>query len=135
MNSSESRQKIMKILGEFGCYFLSIIRLAEKKTGKRLDAVEIFLLARDKNWISEDATVLDPARILEYMTAVNFSVTKEKADYQTSLSDSEILLFENGSYQHFVLGDGSGCVDYDPLGNSNTVAKGKLIAKRIFHRK
>jgi hypothetical protein len=36
-------------------------------------------------------------------------------------------------YSHFVLGDGTGRVKYDPLGSSKTVAEGRLISKRILH--
>ena len=99
--TNESRQKVMKILGEYGCYFLSLVELAERLNGKRIDAVEAYL----------DALV------------------KRRTD-----SEAEVLLFQNGAYSHFVLGDGAGGILYDPLGNSNTVAKGTCVGKRIFER-
>lgn len=132
MAPSESRQKVMKMLGEYGCYFLSLVHLAENITEKRIDAVEQYLEALNKNWVDREATLIDPAAVLSHMTGGRCSVKKESADYTTQRNEYEILLFINGTYQHFVLGDGTGAVLYDPLGNSKTVAVGKLSGKRIF---
>lgn len=130
----ESRQRIMKNLGEYGCYFLSLVHMAEKITGKRIDAVEVFVRVLEKKWVDEEATLLDPASVLGYMTGLNFTVRKDSEQYLPRQNEYEILQFVNGSYTHFVLGDGKGYVSYDPLGNSRTVAQGKCMSKRIFTR-
>lgn len=130
--TNESRQRVMKTLGEYGCYFLSVVKVAEEITGKRIDAVEAFCRFRDKKYLDEEATMLNPDGILSELTGKKFSVHRETADYKTAKNEHEILLFANGKYQHFVLGNGKGEVVYDPLGKSNTVANGSLIAKRIF---
>lgn len=132
--TNESRQKVMKILGEYGCYFLSLVELAERVTGKRIDAVEAYLDALIKRKTDGEATMLDPAAVLSRMAGGTWTVRKEGATYIPKSGEAEVLLFQNGAYSHFVLGDGAGGVLYDPLGNSNTVAKGTCVGKRIFER-
>lgn len=128
----ESRQSVMKTLGEYGCYFLSLVRLSEKIRGKRIDAVAAFVIALERKWADKDATMLDPAAILSAMSGKRFTVRKEDAGYKAAPNEYEVLLFTNGSYSHFVLGDGNGNVEYDPLGKSRSVAEGKITGKRIF---
>ena len=132
--TNESRQKMMKTLGEYGCYFLSLVKLAENLKGKRIDAIEAYISAWEKKWADDDATMLNPAATLSEMSGIAFDVKKVESDYKAHPDEGEVLVFENGKYTHFVLGDGNGKVAYDPLGNSNTVANGKIIGKRIFFR-
>jgi hypothetical protein len=134
MVSSESRQKVMKTLGEYGCYFLSVVHLAEEITGSRIDAVAVFVKARENKWLDDEATMLRPDAIFSDLTGKKFAVVAEGAAYIPKAGEHEILQFKNGSILHFVLGDNCGNVAYDPLGNSNAVAKGSLIGKRIFRR-
>lgn len=134
MVTTESRQKVMKMLGEYGCYFLSLVHLAENITGKRIDAVAVYLNALKHKWTDTEATMLNPTAILSDMTGLRFSIAKEAAGYAAGQNEYEILLFNNSKYQHFVLGNGQGAVAYDPLGNSNTVASGTLTGKRIFRK-
>lgn len=139
MIANESRQAVMKILGEYGCYYLSVIHLAEEITNKRIDAVEFFVKALRNKWLDNEATMLMPNTILGSLTNAEFDVIITDAAYQAEDSEYEILLFKNetakGTYRHFVLGNGKGQVAYDPLGNSNAVAQGALAEKRIFRRK
>lgn len=132
--TNESRQKTMKTLGEYGCYFLSLVHLAENISRKRIDAVEAYLNALERKWMDGEATMLNPVAVLGSMTGLTFSVRKESAEYRVKDDEYEVLLFTNGTYNHFVLGDGTGGVAYDPLGDSRTVATGKCIGKRIFAR-
>lgn len=132
--TNESRQKVMKVLGEYGCYFLSLVQAAERLTGKRIDAVAAYLDALIKKRTDGEATMLDPAAVLSAMAGGMWTVRKETADYIPRDGEVEVLVFQNGAYTHFVLGDGTGGVLYDPLGNSNTVAHGRIIGKRIFAR-
>jgi hypothetical protein len=134
MVATESRQKLMKTLGEYGCYFLSLIHLAEELTGKRIDAIDAFLYARQQKWIEDDCTMLAPDSVLSRFAGAVFAVAKEDAGYSAKDGEYEVLQFQNGTFKHFVLGDGHGRVAYDPLGDSNTVAKGVVIGKRIFRR-
>ena len=129
---AEPRQKIMKVLGESGCYFLSLVELAEEIGQNRIDAVEVYEKATKNGWMDDEATMMYPASVLSFMTGLKFSVEKQSTDYVTNETDYEILVFQNGNYTHFVLGNGSGGVKYDPLGNSNTVRNGAIVGKRIF---
>ncbi|MDR2304139.1 MAG: DUF261 domain-containing protein [Treponema sp.] len=134
MVTSESRQKLMKTLGEYGCYFLSVVHLAEELTNKRIDAIQSCLAAMDNKWLDDEITMLNPEAVLHSLTGKRFVVRKEEPAYSPKEGEYEVLLFRNGSFDHFVLGDGKGKVAYDPLGNSNSVASGKLTSKRIFKR-
>lgn len=133
--TNESRQKVMKTLGEYGCYFLSLVKYAENLTGKRIDAVAAYISALEKGWTNGNALMLNPAAILSEMTGIGFGVKKTEADYKASSGEVEILMYESGNYTHFVLGDGIGGIAYDPLGeNSFTVRNGRLSSKRILFR-
>jgi hypothetical protein len=50
-------QKILKNIGDYGCYFLSIIRHSER------DVVDIYTEALEKGWITEDCYVLNPVEL------------------------------------------------------------------------
>jgi hypothetical protein len=134
MVANESRQKLMKMLGEYGCYFLSIVHLVEEITGKRIDAIAAYVVAHDQKWVDNEATVLRPDLVFSTLIGDNYTVTRESADYKTAADEYEILVFK-AKFTHFVTGDGMGKVAYDPLGNSNTVATGRVVEKRIFRRR
>lgn len=129
---AQPRQKIMKVLGESGCYFLSLVELAEEITQSRIDAVDVYEKATKNGWMDDEATMMYPASVLSFMTGLKFSMEKQSPDYVTDETQYEILVFRNGNYTHFVLGNGKGGVKYDPLGNSNTVRNGAIVGKRIF---
>lgn len=134
----EPRQKVMEALGKTGCYFLSIIHLAEALTKERIDAVEQFLLALAQGFVKQDCFVVDPGAILSELTGVRWGMKKETAEYLPGSAELEILRFERQDVGvlvgHFVVGDGKGAVAWDPYGDSRTVREGKLISKRIFYR-
>jgi len=133
---NEPRQKIMLTLGEGGCYFLSMVRLAEDLLGKRIDAVLEFQKCVAMNLCREDCYIYDPAAIMHQLYGGDWRARKEDADYEPIDGEFEILRFERSTpariYSHFVLGSNKGEVEYDPLGNSNTVAHGQLVSKRIL---
>jgi len=132
------RQREFETIGKTGCYFLSIVHVAEKYTGKYIDAYDAYKAALKGKTMREDCYVLDPAALLRMLTGVAWTVTKEQSDYMATKGEQEILYFErNDTMQtvgHFVVGDGMGVVSYDPYGDSLTVKKGKLHSKRIFRR-
>lgn len=129
---SEPRQMIMRALGKSGCYFLSLVHLAEEICGKRIDAVEVYQKAFSNGWTDDEVTMIYPASVLSFMTGMKFNVAKKPASYTVRQSEYEVLVFQNETCTHFVLGDGSGRVKHDPMGNSNTVRNGRLVGKRIF---
>ena len=132
------RQKQFETIGKTGCYFLSIVHIAEKYIGKYIDAFDAYISAIKSKVMKEDCYVLDPGALMRMLTGVAWSVTKEASDYATVKGEQEILYFERNDTMttigHFVVGDGQGIVSYDPYGDSFTVKKGKLHSKRIFRR-
>ena len=134
---NEPRQKIMFTLGEAGCYFLSLVHIAEDlHGGRRIDAVQMFLSAVQLGLCRDDCFIVDPGGIMQLLYGGRWTWRKEAANYAVTDGEFEVLRFERPTpgfvYSHFVLGDGTGHVKYDPLGDSKTVAGGTLISKRIL---
>ena len=138
MTPDEPRQKLMETLGKVGCYFLSIVHLAEQVTLERIDAVEAFLFGIDQGFVRRDCFVERPAPIIDELTGVHWGMKKTTADYIPGPGELEVLRFERQEVGaligHFVVGDGHGRVAWDPYGDSKTVREGSLVSKRVFYR-
>jgi len=135
---NEARQKIMAIIGESGCYLLSIVHLAEGMLKERLDAVEIYLDALANKYMQADCFILEPAALMAMMVPGNWTMMKADRDRPTGPGELEILRYERKTtlktYGHFVVGNGLGAVAWDPLGDALTVNGGELVSKRLFRR-
>lgn len=136
-SNKEPRQKIMLILGEGGCYFLSIIHIAEDLSQRIINPLPAYFQMVEKKLMKENCYIIKPAAIIEELYGDDgWTVTKEDALYICRPNEFEILRFEwptpSKIYSHFVVGDGRGDVHWDPLGESNTVENGELVSKRIF---
>jgi hypothetical protein len=133
---TEARQKVMARIGKDGCYFLSIIRAAERITGQRIDAVKVYLNAIDRKWMEADCYVVDPAALLESLTDKPWKVRHDSVTHRPAGNEIMIMRYELKStgitYSHFVLCDHTGQVEYDPYGASSTVRDGKPVSSRIF---
>jgi hypothetical protein len=131
------RQREFEKIGKTGCYFLSIVHLAEKYAGTYIDAYQAYRSALVGKTIREDCYVNDPAALLRMLTGVAWTVTKEPMSYKATKGELEVQYFERddtlATTGHFVVGDADG-VSYDPYGDSMTVRKGALKSKRIFRR-
>jgi len=131
-------QKDFEKIAAEGCYFLSMHHAAEELTARYIDPYEVYLKAIALHYMGEDCYVTDPAALMQLMTSVKWAVYKEGKSYQPLTGDVEILRFErvetSKTWAHFVLGDGTGAVAYDPYGDSKTVRSGGLVSKRIFRR-
>lgn len=130
-------QAICREIGESGCYFLSIVRAAEERTGKTINPVAAYIEMKKKKHLGAECFVAQPDSILSELTGIRFSVRHESKDYKAKDGEVEVLRFAwkksgGGVSMHFVLGDGCGRVAYDPLGDSYTVKHGALDSKRIF---
>lgn len=128
-------QKIAKIIGENGCYFLSLLYLAEKN-GKQIDALRAYQFCLKKGWIDEDCFVNRPDLILSHYTGKNYSVSIQQLGYKLKQGELCITLYEwkktLETLGHFVVQNPDGVLEYDPLGNSNTVKNGKPKSYRVF---
>jgi hypothetical protein len=138
MIENKPRQKWFLTLGETGCYFLSILHAAERVTGQYIDAFAAFMLAISKGMSKENCFITDPAGLLSYLTGEKWAVSKEDWTYQCTGGEVEILRYEWQDVgvlrSHFVVGNCRGDIEYDSLGESNTVKNGKCVSKRIFRR-
>lgn len=136
MIQDKPRQKYFAQIGESGCYFLSILHLAETVLDKYIDAFAAFLLALQKGQVREDCYIVNPSALISDLTGMGWYVSTEAAGYVPHSGELEIIRYEwqeiNTLHGHFVVGDGVGRVKYDPYGTSRTVSNGKPVSKRIF---
>lgn len=155
--NSKPKQIEAKIIGEKGCYFLSIVngvsRYFEEEHGKplKVDIIDLYEVATDEGWVSSDCYVERPDLIAGYLLGVELDslknafitgrelyevkIAKRPLEYTPKNNEIEITRYEKEStgvtFSHFVeTRDGE--VIYDPYGNSSTVSKGKAVSKRIL---
>lgn len=134
-------QSFYESLGKYGCYFLLIIKLAEKITKKKINIIQTVIEAQKKGWLyynfdnhkdDNNFFVKNPAKLLSYLTNKNYVVWKATADYTPAHNEYEVLFYATNQSNadkgigHFTL------PDYDTIQNSNTVKFGKVFSKRIF---
>ena len=125
---------LLKQLYESGCYFLSIIHIAEKNSPYlSVDVIRFAIECIDNKWLKEDFTVIRPDKILERLIDKEVSVIsvsrKEKDLLQTMEYKAVVNCWYNpktGLY-HF------NCGDWDSLINSKTVKEGYIISYRVFN--
>lgn len=131
------KQKECKVLGEEGCYFLSLLWVAERELGKDLDALAVFDEAKRRGWVGDDCFVKDPAALVGHLLGKKCALRKSWS-FAEKLADNERDIWcwrrdaTGVTYWHFVAMDAAGNVAYDPLENSNTVRLGKPESRRIL---
>ena len=141
-------QKIAKAVGEAGCYFLSLCKVAEDMGAGPCDVVSRAAECMSKGLLRPDCFVADPAGILSLLGLESHEVVKAgdghglPLDYQLKDGEREILRFERpnpaggDALAHFVVGSGDGkTVAWAPWPGSLTVAQGRLVSRRIIRRK
>ena len=131
------RQKDCKALGEEGCYFLSLVWIAERELGHDLDALAVFDEARRNGWAGEDCYMSNPAGMMSELLGKPCAIRKSW-DFSAPLAagEREVRCYRRETtgvtYYHFVAVDGEGDVIYDPLEDSWTVRLGKPHSRRII---
>jgi len=135
----QTNSGLNKNYNEFGCYVHCIAKIAWDKGGWDAEdlcehIMSVVDLAIKYGILTDTMRVMDPDRIfLLYGLDVGYTNRHESPDRKCKAGEVEILYFEApGDLQHFVVGDGSGNVVWDPYGESKTVRTGKLVSKRIF---
>lgn len=124
-------------MSQWGCYFCSILKLAEIVSGKEFTAKEV-LAVWSKNGREDDidieATVLDPQGLCDDLPGGLKFLRREGASYFVKPGELEILEYFNPKTGviHFVVGDGMGVCAWDPWENSRTVREGYVRSKRIY---
>jgi hypothetical protein len=137
-------QRVAAMIGEWGCYFLCILRIAEKIIGQLLDPFHFYLLARAGRYMRENCFLDFPAGLLSAIVGGSWRVLKagdglDSAGNAYDLPLSYVL--QSGEFEidrleiegekdssHFVL------PDFDPYGDSRTRMLGRKVSMRIFRR-
>ena len=127
---------LLKQLYESGCYFLSIIHIAEKNSQYlSVDVIRFAIECIDNKWLEKDFTVIRPDKILGRLLDKDVSVVsvsgKEKELLQTMEYKAVVNCWYNPNTElyHF------NCDDWDSLINSKTVKEGYIAGYRIFNWK
>lgn len=140
-----SIQKLSEELGLWGCYFFSLCWIAEDMQGIHLSCLSEYADAKAKGMFDKDNCVRDAGKLLTFLchSPQYFEVHKAGVghplplDYRLLPGEREILRYEyvdstGKTWGHFVVGDGNQKCLYDPYGSSNSVAKGKVVSRRII---
>lgn len=147
-------QKIAKVIGDTGCYFSSIVYIAESILKVNADLIRYFYvfnkkLTNGKQWVEDDCFMNRPDLVLlnilqqeirlhDIKKTVNSVNVQNIKDIKYVPKENEYLIgcYEwkttGHTYSHFVVLDSKKNVVFDPLGQSNTVKNGKLVSLRVF---
>lgn len=125
---------LLKELYKSGCYFLSLIHIAEKSSPYlSVDVIRFAIECIDNKWLGKDFAVIRPDKMLGRLLDKEVSVVslsgKEKDLLQTMEYKAVVNCWYNpktGLY-HF------NTDDWDSLVNSKTVKEGYIAGYRVFN--
>ena len=133
-------QSFMKAVGEWGCYALCIINIAEEITGCHCDILKELEYGIDKGYIKfnrnnyYDPSNFDvdrPDLFLQMMVGGKWSVRKESNILYKPQKDEYIVeRWERNGYGHFARTRNG----YNSLQDSKCVTLGTLASLRIFKK-
>ncbi len=128
----QTDSRLSDSINKYGCYFMSILFLANKHAGFELDSQSINALQgalKSNGHMGDNCYIKDPTAIFRYVgMKAEYTGVHESFDYVCGKDEIEILCYQRTGYRHFMVGN-KGIVAYDPMGNSSG---GHLISKRIF---
>lgn len=131
-------QKWCEIIGQDGCYFLSIVKAAECLTTKEINPIAAYNLALKNRWMRDDCFMWSPEKLLSHLTGITWTCEKVDGVYRGTDKDVIIHRYEvvegRKTIAHFVLANADGSLNYDPYGKSNTVQNGRVVSSRVFRR-
>jgi len=130
----QTDDRLNESINVYGCYFMSLLYLANKLTGYKLSTTVIISLYNkfiDFRFMSTDCFIGDPDGIFKYLgLKTKYTDTHEPPQRNCAKNEIEILCLKNcNGLTHFVVGDGKGHIAYNPMGVSIGF---KLHSKRIF---
>ena len=130
-----NKQLVCNKIGKSGCYFLSLVWIAERLLDKSIDVIELYVQAVAKSWMGEDCFMENPAAMLSYVLGKAVDVKHAGLDYILGENEYEITRYElretGITYTHFVV-TLNGKIVYDPYGESRTCKHGLPVSKRII---
>lgn len=129
--------RLREAIREYGCYYMSLLFLANKHTNVPLSAQKIngplYFGNIQQGRMDASCFIKDPAGILRGLGLnARYTGQHEPPDRVCGPDEVEVLYFKSPAGGHFVAGDGNGNVAYDPWGVSRAVTEGELVSKRIF---
>lgn len=139
-------QKIAKALGESGCYFLSLCKIAEVIAGVFFDPIHEAAEAIEAGTMGPDCFIKDAGAVVSALTRERYIVFKAGPGHALPLyyvlapGEREILRYERPNpaggepLAHFIVGDGIGRPSWDPWPESLAVSEGRLVSRRIIRR-
>lgn len=119
-------QEVTSALGNYGCYFLSILRHFNQEE----NCIKWFRKAVGLKYMGADCYLERPDLIAQMVSGKRWKIFKAAPDYKLGPKEWEVLRYElkrpGVTTAHFVL------PDWDPLGKSVTRSQGQLVSKRVF---
>ena len=113
-------QRALKYIGDEGCYFLCLRKMAGRKDE---DLLKDYFFCLENGYIDRDCYVKNPIAILSAWGVKYRNVRKDS-------SYGQIVVYKHNANLHFCLNTDEGL--FDPLGDSNTVKYGHVDSYRLF---
>jgi hypothetical protein len=123
-------QQELKYIGTDGCYFLSLIAMAEWMENRRVGVVEAYEQATYNNNMTADCYVLDGAAILSDITLDSWTMRWEDASYKYKPQDWVIAEWRWGDKTHFVVDHP---FKWSSLSDSQVLKYGYIASKRVYN--
>ena len=120
-------QSFLKTIGDSACLVLTMIKIAERHTGKEIDPIAVIEASLDNKWLEPNMLVAEPEKIMEYMTGQKWSYTQNAIAVPDEPGRVYTIerwdwVWPNGSINHFRL------KDWDSLADSLAVKNGELTS-------
>jgi hypothetical protein len=140
MNMGDQRRA--RAIGESGCYYLALLKGAQKHLGARVafDALSYYEMFTDLGYMQKDCYICKGHEILSALTGIRWcEATKEAPGYSVKPTEISIMRFELKEplrpLAHFVLGTSPSDIVYDPMSPSSPVVEsGQFVSYRIYRR-
>ena len=130
----QTDSRLSKEINVSGCYFMSLLYLANRETGYKLSIPiieRLYMQFIELDFMDENCYILDPEGILNYLgVKCKYTDRHESPKYRCTRAEIEILCLKYTGYKHFVVGDGFSHVTYNPTGKLKPGCY--LHSKRIF---
>ena len=124
----ENIQRMLGKIGDYGCFFLSLLSIAEEYLDRRVDLVDTVRIALDRKWTQADYTVLDDCALLSYLTGKKVTKRCESSVGVVKLNEYTIAKWYNPAtnYKHFRRRG------WDVYDNSVTVRDGYIMCYYVY---
>lgn len=128
------KQYVCSKIGKSGCYFLSLVYIAEEITKKTIDIFSLYEKGIKEKWFDSDCFMQNPAAMMSYLLGRKVDVRHDVTGYSPKSNEYEITRYElketGVTYGHFCVTK-NGKLVYDPFGESRTRKAGKAVSTRI----